>query len=106
MRRADDGVAMSVSPVGKADWEDLGPADPEGAAAAAKRKRQLMRGGTVNPTEDSKYGDSPLIRAEAAYDEDRLMKSIAAHCDTLERRLDDCEQVIRNGERDGKTQAR
>jgi hypothetical protein len=41
----------------------------------------------------------PLVKAEARYDEDRLLEKIAAHCDTLDQRLDACEQaMVRNGQ--------
>ena len=45
---------------------------------------------------------SPLRRAEAKYDEDKLLKSISAHCDSISARLDDCEKedLVRNGKKD------
>lgn len=48
---------------------------------------------------------SPLKRAEAKYDEDKLLSSISAHCDALNDRLDslaDCDEEIRNGKKDKK----
>lgn len=54
--------------------------------------------GPYDPTKP----DSALLRAEAAYDEDKLLEKAAAHCDTLSARLDACEEkmVARAGEQD------
>lgn len=43
---------------------------------------------------------NPLARAEAKYDEDKLISSISAHCDSISARLDACEEEVRNGRKD------
>jgi hypothetical protein len=45
---------------------------------------------------------SPLARAEAKYDEDKLLASVSQHCDSISARLDACEQqdLVRNGKKD------
>ena len=52
---------------------------------------------------DAEYhGDAstPLARAEAKYDEDKLLKDVSAHCDAITARLDACEEMVRNGKQD------
>ena len=43
---------------------------------------------------------SPLAKAEARYDEDKLLESVSKHCDSISARLDDCE--VRNGKKEDK----
>jgi hypothetical protein len=44
-------------------------------------------------------GLTPLARAEAAYDDERLLEAVAKHCDSIEARLDACKDpMVRAGE--------
>ena len=69
-------------------------------------KADMGPGHEVNhPGKDAEYhypvsdDASPLARAEAAYDDARLLEAVSQHCDSIARRLDDCEKgMVRNGE--------
>jgi hypothetical protein len=88
---ADDGTVMSA---------------PSSGASSASKAADMGPGHIdPHPGKDALYhlpvsdDADPLAKAEARYDEDRLLEKIAAHCDTLDQRLDACEQaMVRNGQ--------
>ena len=88
--RDDDGVVSK------------GPAEPMSVKADKGPGHEKAYVGKENmyhlPVSDDA---SPLARAEAKYDEDRLLEKVSSHCDAVLKRLDDCEdELVRNGKRD------